>query len=110
MVRTIVESTFSQARSLKRFHLTPSRKGMRIFSRMPPMKRTEDIVRRQYEAAGYQVYRNGWPDFLVVKDGVGFGVEVKRVRATGSGSEVLSDAQVDMQTALHKLGLSTVIS
>ena len=74
------------------------------------MKRTEDIVRRQYEAAGYQVYRNGWPDFLVVKDGVGFGVEVKRVRATGSGSEVLSDAQVDMQTALHKLGLSTVIS
>lgn len=73
------------------------------------MKAIENVVREEYEKAGYTVYRNGWPDFLVVKDGVGFGVEVKSATENGSGGEKLSDAQIDMQTALHKLGVSTTI-
>lgn len=71
------------------------------------MKRTEDLVRKQYEAAGYTVYRNGWPDFLVEKNGVFSGVEVKVARH--NGGECVSDAQSDMMTALHRAGISTKI-
>lgn len=71
------------------------------------MKRTEDVIRKKYEAAGYTVYRNGWPDFLVEKDGVFFGVEVKIARY--NGGECVSDDQSDMMTALHRAGVPTKI-
>jgi hypothetical protein len=72
------------------------------------VKLTEDPVRRAYENAGYAVFCNGWPDFLVIKNGKGFCVEVKSGSPSGGG-ELLHEGQAEMHAALHALGLPTVI-
>jgi hypothetical protein len=73
------------------------------------MKKTEDVVRREYEAAGYRVLRNGWPDFLMLKDGEpAFCVEVKTNNG-GGGGEQLHEGQAEMHAALHSIGLPTLI-
>jgi hypothetical protein len=52
---------------------------------------------------GSKVLRNGWPDFLVERDGEVFAVEVKQ------GPDDLSDAQVRMFAALERVGLKVYV-
>lgn len=73
------------------------------------MKKNEDKIRNKYQRMGYKVYQNGWPDFLVEKDGKFFCVEVKHSGYGGSGAEQLSESQFEMQDALHRAGLPTTI-
>lgn len=57
---------------------------------------------KQYSKA--KIYRNGWPDFLLVDNGRAFGVEVKRGRDDG-----LSSRQADMFRALECTGLAVFV-
>lgn len=53
---------------------------------------------------GKKLYRNGWPDFLVVDDlGGTIGVEVK------SGSDYVKPEQVRMFSALERAGLTVMV-
>ena len=71
------------------------------------MKKTENIIRKEYEAKGYTVLRNGWPDFLVMKEGKAFGVEVKSYGE--SGGCALGEGQAEMHAALLEIGLPVII-
>lgn len=67
------------------------------------MNRFEQQVYDKYKRLGYEVYRNGWPDFLVIKDGIGFGVEVKT--GGNEGCCMPTENQLNLHVALGKLGL-----
>lgn len=52
---------------------------------------------------GARVLRNGWPDFLIERDGETFAVEVKR------GTDDVSDAQARMFEALERAGIRVYV-
>lgn len=60
------------------------------------MKKSENIVRRELEADGWTVLRNGWPDFLAIKGARAKFVEVK------TNSTPFSPEQKAMFRALWK--------
>jgi hypothetical protein len=65
------------------------------------MNKTEKQFYEMAKSEGYEVIRGGWPDFLLLKDGVVSTVEVKR-----AASEALGSDQVLMNSALSGMGIS----
>ena len=57
----------------------------------------EAQVARSLEDDGWQVLKNGWPDFLAIK-----GNEVRLIEVKPSGSRRLSPRQQMMANALHR--------
>lgn len=69
-------------------------------------KRLKPAEREFLERAmgqGARILRNGWPDFLVERDGKTFAVEVKR------GADDVSDAQARMFAALERSGIKVYV-
>jgi len=67
------------------------------------MTEFEAEVYKHFSKRG-DVYRNGWPDFLVVgNDGVGFALECKQ------GKDRLSDEQKKMHKALSAFGIDVAV-
>ena len=54
-------------------------------------------------SSGAKVLRCGWPDFLVLNNGVAYCVEVK------AGNDPLTDQQLEMHAALKKIGIHVFI-
>ncbi len=52
---------------------------------------------------GFKVFRVGWPDFLVTKDGLTLGVEIK------SNSDWLRQRQIMMHEVLFHSGIPTIV-
>lgn len=68
--------------------------------------RVNDAERAFLESAserGAKCWRNGWPDFLVERDGQKIGIEVKR------GSDFISESQSLMFAALETVGLDVFV-
>lgn len=59
----------------------------------------ERKVEKHLKNSGCSVFRNGWPDYLAVRDGKAVLVEVKH------GQDTLSEDQIRMIEALRSLGL-----
>lgn len=60
------------------------------------MHKSEQEVKDKLEQEGWTVYRNGWPDFAALKNGV---LRLIEVKATGE----LSEEQIQMFALLKKL-------
>jgi|SRR5208282_2841194 len=79
------------------------------------MHKAEDEYLKECQAAGWTVLKNGWPDFLLIRevDGklVAKAVEVKGVykHIKSTTRDPLSKAQKDMLEALSKLGIETEV-
>lgn len=67
------------------------------------MNSTEQLVQRSLKEDGWTVLRNGWPDFLCIKDSEVIGVEVKPWRP------LLSIQQHATHKALSVCGLKTFV-
>lgn len=63
----------------------------------------EDAFMLLKSAEGWEVHRNGWPDFLCVVDGQSIAVEVK------SGRGGLSKKQSEMMSILASSGISCYV-
>lgn len=67
------------------------------------MTEDEEIFEKKFMGDGYRVFKNGWPDFLIFKDGKAKFVEVK-----GYGDQ-LSNGQIGVLQILTDIGLSCFI-
>lgn len=65
----------------------------------------EAIVAEALESDGWEVYRNGWPDFLAVKDG-----QVRFVEVKPSLISRLSQRQAKVAKHLRALGPVEVVT
>lgn len=70
---------------------------------VPKLTSLEAAVEAELIARGARVYRNGWPDFLVVENGVVRAVEVK------ARHQYLSPYQADVYAVLTSIGLPVEI-
>ncbi len=53
---------------------------------------------------GFSVHRSGWPDYLIMRSGSFYFVEVK------SKNDKLSRAQIEMHAALSEIGIKVVVA
>ncbi len=71
------------------------------------MNEREEIIKKYLQDQDYTVIKNGWPDFLVIKnkDGIqeGFGLEIK------SEFDKLTEEQKEMHNWLRKLGIPVYV-
>lgn len=79
------------------------RTGLPAFSRRVT-NTEEEFLRAAYRKSGTKVYRDGWPDFLLVRDGKSFGVEIKR-----NAKDQLRASQVTTFIELETVGLPVFV-
>jgi VRR-NUC domain len=76
------------------------------------MKKTEQSCRERYEKEGWTLVKNGWPDFLAVRE-VDDKIEAKGVEVKGVypyGVQALSPEQEVMREWFKKLGIEYEIA
>jgi hypothetical protein len=72
------------------------------------MKTTEELALDEFKAEGWSAFRNGWPDYLLVRPRQDGQLEVMGLEVK-SGRDELTGLQIAVHTALRAGGIPVVV-